>query len=300
MSRALSRTALVSAVGLVAAGAVATGGVTAAANAGDEIVAPPPTVKVFITSHHDVRMRTNLRPGVHRFAISSGGSASFQVVKPRAGYTKAELSRDVNASLNATAQPNLTALKRFERNVTLLGGMPSDPSERGVFWVRLPAGKYFVADTNAHVQRASKILTVWVHGPRLGAAMPRVVGNVRAINEADWAATPKTIPTSGRLGFTNASEDNHFIDMERLASGKTMADFKAWIEKASKGEDAGPPPIDEQAKVLDTGVVSPGHRMVLHYSLPAGNYVMLCWWPDAEMGGLPHAFMGMYRGITVQ
>jgi hypothetical protein len=40
--------------------------------------------------------------------------------------------------------------------------------------------------------------------------------------------------------------------------------------------------------------------MTMRYSLSHGHYVLLCWWPDAEMGGMPHAFMGMFRGITLK
>ena len=38
----------------------------------------------------------------------------------------------------------------------------------------------------------------------------------------------------------------------------------------------------------------------MNYRLPRGNYVLVCFWPDASMGGMPHAFMGMYRGIKVK
>ena len=38
----------------------------------------------------------------------------------------------------------------------------------------------------------------------------------------------------------------------------------------------------------------------MNYRLPRGNYVLVCFWPDANMGGMPHAFMGMYRGIKVK
>jgi hypothetical protein len=296
MSRSLARTALVSAVGVLAAGALTTAATTAADAA---VATSPPTIKVFVTKHHDVRMTTHMRPGVHRFAVRSGDSAAFQVVQVRRGYTKAELSRDVNAGLNAD-QPKLKALKRFERNVTLLGGVPSAPGDRGVLFLNLPRGTYWVADTNAHVQRASKILTVHIGGARLSATMPKASGTVRAIHEATWAPRPKTLPASGMLRFTNASQDNHFVELAKLAPGKTVADFKAWIDKVSKGENAGPPPINQRAKTLDSGVVSPGHSMTMRYSLSHGHYVLLCWWPDAEMGGMPHAFMGMFRGITLK
>ena len=40
--------------------------------------------------------------------------------------------------------------------------------------------------------------------------------------------------------------------------------------------------------------------MTADYKLPKGNYVMLCFWPDATMGGMPHAFMGMIREIKLK
>jgi hypothetical protein len=50
---------------------------------------------------------------------------------------------------------------------------------------------------------------------------------------------------------------------------------------------------------LDTGVLSPGKSMSFSYRLPRGNYVLMCFWPDADMGGTPHVLMGMYRGLRV-
>jgi hypothetical protein len=294
MSVSRSRVAIISALGMLAAGAFTTATATSA-----QAASTTPTIKVFITKGHDVRMTAHMRPGVHRFTVRSAKSASFQIAHARPGYTKAELSRDVNAGLNAD-KADLKALKRFERNVTLLAGVPSKPGERAVLFVDLPAGRYFAVDTNAHVQKASNILTVRVGGHRLPGAMPHATSTVRAIHEVDWAPNPRTIAPRGMLRFTNASQDNHFIDIAPLAPGKTMKDFTAWMDKTKKGENAGPPPIDMQAKFLDTGAVSPGHTMTMRYSLPKGDYVMLCWWPDAEMGGMPHAFMGMYRGLTVR
>jgi hypothetical protein len=51
---------------------------------------------------------------------------------------------------------------------------------------------------------------------------------------------------------------------------------------------------------MDSGVLSPGRVATFKYNLPKGNYALMCFWPDAEMGGTPHAFMGMLRGITVK
>ncbi len=292
MSGLRSRLAAVSALGMVAAGALTTAATTSA-----EAAAAPPTIKVFVTKHHVVHMTTHMHPGVHRFGVRSGTSAGFQLVQVRRGYSKRELSNDVRDGLSGN-QPDLKALKRFERNVTLLGGVSSRPGHKGVMFADLKAGTYWAVDTMPAVPKPAKILTVHVGGRRVCAAMPHAP-KLRAINETDWSKAPRSIPRSGLLTFRNDSADNHFVGMSRLLKGKTVADFRRWINATKNGKNAGPPPVAENTG-LDTGVVSPGHEMTLKYSMPRGRYIVICWWPDADMGGMPHAFMGMYRGITVK
>jgi hypothetical protein len=259
-------------------------------------VAHAKTIKVHITATSMVRMTQRMHPGLHKFVVRSGKDAAFQLVKARAGYTKAEAAHDANAGLNAG---HVAAIKRFERNVTLVGGVSSSAHHPGVLWTRLHRGKYWALDTNPQFLRARKIVTVHVGGARVAGRAPRANTVIRAIHETEWAPRPRTIARQGVLSFRNNSVDNHFIAMAKLLPGKTVADFAAWVDSITSGQNPGPPPIDEAVGV-DTGVVSPGHRMSARYSLPAGNYVLACFWPDADMGGLPHAFMGMFRGIRVR
>ena len=48
----------------------------------------------------------------------------------------------------------------------------------------------------------------------------------------------------------------------------------------------------------DSDIVSPGHAMALHLQLPAGHYALMCFFPDPQTG-MPHAFMGMVRMVTL-
>jgi hypothetical protein len=229
--------------------------------------------------------------------VRSGKQASFQIARLAPGYTKADVSRDVNASMNAQGQPDLKALKRFEKNTTLLGGIPSQPGHRGVMYVDLPRGRYIALDTNLRVEKPGKLLSFAVGGRRLDARMPKAP-TLKVVDEITFRGA-RRIPHRGLLNFSNRSVDNHFVEIAKLARGKTMKDVRVWMKKTANGEDAGPPPVDMSVQPEDSGAVSPGHRMVMKYSLPRGDYVLLCWWPDAEMGGMPHAFMGMYRGATL-
>jgi hypothetical protein len=289
-----SRTVASAAAGILAASTLG----TVALTTGPAEAATAPTIRVHIGQHHHVFIPDRIRPGVHRFVVRSERQASFQLVHIRKGYTDRELARDVNASLNDPNSTDVKALKRFERNVTLLGGVSSAPGHPARMWVNLKPGRYAAADTNVRVTRPGQLHHFRVVGDRVAGTLP-AGKRIAAIHETDWAARPKAIPTRGVLRFVNRSEDNHFIVMARLLPGKTVADFKAWVDAVMNGQDA-PPPIDESAPGIDTGVVSPGHRMAFRYHLPEGHYILTCFWSDADMGGLPHAFMGMYRQLNVR
>jgi hypothetical protein len=244
-----------------------------------------------------VHMPTQLRPGVHRFVVRSVKSSAFQLLRPHRGYTKREAVRDVTRGL-ITEQSNVRALRRFERNTELLGGVSSAPGTPGVMWARLHAGRYWAVDTNLMKLGPRKLHTVDVRGHRVAGALP-AGPTLRAIHETQWAPKPASIPARGVLRFVNDSTDNHFIAMGKLLPGKTVDDFAAWV-KAVQGGAQTPPPLDMSSPGLDSGALSPGHAMAMRYHVPPGDYVLTCFWPDADMGGLPHAFMGMYRGITVE
>ena len=257
----------------------------------------PPTIYVHITAGHTVRMVDAMHPGVHRFKISSAKPAGFQLVMPRSGYTKRMAVHDIKVGLatqdNSSPQA-LRAIRRFERNVTLLGGISSAPGHRGNIWVDLSGGHYWAVDTMPAVPRVSDFHDFSVGGRRVAGTMPNGGPVLRAIKEATWAPAPRGIPASGIATFSNQSKDNHFIATGQLAKGKTFKDFVSWIKNPS-----GPPPFDQNNPGLNTGALSPGHSFAFAYDLTPGRYVMLCFWPDAEHGGMPHAFMGMYRQLNV-
>jgi hypothetical protein len=49
---------------------------------------------------------------------------------------------------------------------------------------------------------------------------------------------------------------------------------------------------------LNTGVISPYRHQVVAYHLPAGKYLVACFWPDDDTG-MPHFFMGMWKLIRI-
>ena len=277
---------------MVLAAGVLTGGTAGAAGQAAARETAAGTVSVSITAAHNVTMPTTIQPGVNQFRVTTEAKSSgFQLVQFAAGYTLDQAIADIDAGLE---KGKVKALKRFEANATLLGGVNVLSGKIGKLTVNLPAGSYYAADIERN--RPSAFTAFTVAGADTGAAMP-AGSTVKAVKSASWAKGPKTISHKGMLTFKNYSDQNHFVALLKLNKGQTVKDFGAWVDAAMEGEE-GPPPVNFRVG-FDGGVVSPGHTVAMNYKLPKGNYVLVCFWPDASMGGMPHVCMGMYRGIKL-
>ena len=268
---------------------------TAAATAAPaQSAASAPPVAVSISNTRVVTMPTTIQPGVNTFKVTTANKrgSAFQLVLPAAGYSPADAARDIEKGLEGG---NVNAIKRFEANLTLLGGMLVTKDKAGKLVVDLAPGDYWALDTNTN--QAGKFFAFTVAGLDTGNVAPEADATLKAVQDTKWANKPESIPNKGLLTFKNAASQNHFISMVKLKKGATYKDFKKWF--LAPNGPAGPPPVNFGVG-LDSGVVSPGHSATFRYNLPKGNYVMLCFWPDASMGGMPHAFMGMHRPITLK
>ena len=277
---------------MVLAAGVLTGGTAGAAGQAAARETAVGTVAVGITAAHNVKMPATIQPGVNQFRVTTEAKRSgFQLLQLAAGYTLDQAIADIDAGLENN---KLRALRRFEANVTLFGGVNVSSGKVGKLTVDLPVGSYYAADIERN--RPSAFTAFTVAGPDTGAVMPQGP-TVKAIDSASWAKRPKTIARRGMLTFKNFSAQNHFVVLVKLRKGKTINDFAAWVDAVMEGEE-GPPPVSFRVG-FDGGLVSPGQTVAMNYRLPKGNYVLACFWPDASMGGMPHAFMGMFRGIKL-
>lgn len=251
---------------------------------------PIPISRVYITKNNHIRMATQLRSGMREFVINAAGHSSFQLAKARPGYTKAAATSDIRAGL---AQGNdASALRRFERNLRGLGGVSAGPKHTGHMWRNLKPGTYWALETTGD-PTANRILTVHVRGSRLRTTPLASTGGIRAVRSIRWAKMPRSIPHAGILKFTNDSRDNHVLVMIKLAKGKTIRDFRRWVNSGAQS----PPPLTGQQ--FSFGLLSPNSQMAGSYSQPRGKYVLLCFWPDVNRQGRPHFLLGMYRGLRL-
>ena len=277
---------------VLTAGALAGGTVGAAGQAAERETAAG-TVSVSITAAHNVTMPATIQPGVNQFRVTTEAKSSgFQLVQLAEGYTLDEAIADID---NGLEKGRMKAFKRFEANTTLLGGVNIAMGKVGKVTVDLEPGSYYAADIERN--RPSAFTAFTVAGADTGAVMPSGP-TVRAVDSTTWSKKTKTLPRRGMLTFENFSDSNHFVGLVKLNRGKTLTDFGDWIDGQMQGQN-GPPPINFNSG-FDSNVVGPGQTVATNYKLSRGNYVLVCFWPDASMGGMPHAFMGMFRGIKVK
>lgn len=90
----------------------------------------------------------------------------------------------------------------------------------------------------------------------------------------------------------NPGSESHEIGIVKLAPGKTIADFRAWIENPT---DA--PPLDEQHPGGGVTSLAPGAEAYFEIDLTPGEYVLLCFVTAPD--GRSHFDHGMIQQIRV-
>ena len=102
---------------------------------------------------------------------------------------------------------------------------------------------------------------------------------------------PTLTPGRRTIRVENAANQPHHAELIRLHEGKTLADAQAW-ERTYEG----PPPFDFAGGVTP---LSPGQVNYFTEDLAPGNYVLVCFFPDAN-DGKPHLMHGMVREFRIE
>jgi len=110
---------------------------------------------------------------------------------------------------------------------------------------------------------------------------------------ADYTFTTSAPLTAGThtIRVQNDGPQLHEVTIERLAPGKTLADFQRWVAGGMRGM----PPVEPVGGFagLDKGKVG-----WVTLTLTPGNYLLNCYVPDAK-DGKPHFVHGMVQQITI-
>ncbi len=125
--------------------------------------------------------------------------------------------------------------------------------------------------------------------PRIRRVAPKADVDVAL---ADYSFTYSTPITAGHHVFavTNNGPQMHELEIIKLDSGKTAEDFAKWMVKP-----AGPPPAHAVGGIAPE---APGRTAYFSADFSAGNYVTMCFIPDAK-DGKPHFMHGMMLNSKV-
>ena len=218
--------------------------------------------------------------GLHagRVQVDVKGKGAAEIVMFKQGYDAKDLAKDVAA----TDKGDIKALKRALANTTFLGGFEAGGSGTVV----LPkAGAYSVFSF------ASRGTAEFSAGAVKKAPTPKTDGKITARSGPIWAGS-STLPAKGSFLFRNTDRTvPHFVILQQVAEGTTTDQVLTFLQS-----EEGPPPPFLGRRAGD-GIAQPGKSMTVDYDLPAGQYVIMCFFPDPNMGGMPHALMGMLRMI---
>jgi hypothetical protein len=110
---------------------------------------------------------------------------------------------------------------------------------------------------------------------------------------------PDGFTGAGAVAIENVGDQAHELAAYRVADGSTADDVTAFLT-AEPGTGttapAGPPPFDHTTGIAAT---DPGNTNVAALELTAGEYVFICFLPDAETGA-PHFTEGMVTTVTIE
>lgn len=169
------------------------------------------------------------------------------------------------------------------------------PGEEFSATLDLAAGNYVMlcvipaADGVPHMMKGM-VRPLTVVGPATAATRP---ASDVTITLDDYKFEFSAPVAAGRhvIRVRNAATQPHEFLLAQLAPGKTAADLLAWTEKRQ-----GPPPGRPMGGV--TSMIQ-GAENDIHVDLPAGEYALICFAPDAR-DGKPHFAHGMMTQFAVR
>ena len=215
--------------------------------------------------------------------VTGKGGHGLQIIRLHHGYTAQQAQTDVNKAFRG----DLAAIQRIDTKITWRGGAEVRPHKPGIFTVTLRAGTFYFVDQNS-----SAFAKVTVTGDVPARAGIPHQSTVDAFTYGfETSPNPDSIPASGTLHFFNHADQPHFLEIQRVKEGTTARQVKRVLSPTSHVQ-----PTFILPAHTGTGVVSPNFGEMFQYSLPRGEYLIACFWPD-RLTGMPHAYMGMWKLI---
>lgn len=228
--------------------------------------------------------------------IAKKGEQEFDIIRLHKGYTQRDLKHDFGVygqTANDPTPTGLKALRRVVKHTTFYGGFDSGSGHRTVSGtvVLHRAGTYLVMNDDQG-PRGTNPVKLHVGAKAGSRVVPASTATVTTTNAKRFSGS-KTLPASGTITFKNtATNSPHFLYLQHVAKGTTR-------KQVIKGFFGGGQPTFVRKGNVGLDAVSPHQSVTLNYTLPAGDYAEMCFFPDLQTG-MPHAAMGMVRIVHLK
>jgi len=277
-------------------------GLVAAASPASAAAAPP-KITIAVSGDQATVSQTQMRPGIVEFTIGKtftlpgggdqGGPEQLSVMRTDQLDLVLSQFADVfgDPSDPAAGAKSAAAMRTIRENSTWYGG----GFKGTTYQVRLPAGTYYVLGTQSTPMGMLKPATFTVSGEPRKGTLHETSGTIAAASTKGggnkWVARGLGNLGDGWLKFTNAAKEIHFLDMSSVKP-------KTTLDQVTKAFQSQSPPKFFTGESFSFEVISPGVRVAIKGPIKAGRYLVDCFVPS-EVDGMPHAFMGMVKLVTV-
>ena len=170
----------------------------------------------------------------------------------------------------------------------------------------LKPGRYVLAclhseDSVTHLQKGM-MRELTVVSSRRAAPAPRYDATI-AMSDYRYAVTGRLTSGVRTIRLTNTGPQEHHVFIQRMRSGKGLADIQA--HRAARAQERKANLPDSMSKLVAPMIpvtaitrMSPGEEVFLVIDLVAGDYRLFCLVPDSR-DGKPHTEHGMDHLIHV-
>jgi len=253
----------------------------------DASAAAPRSVTVTMTNKSiSFSTGTALPAGRVLFQVKTAkGEHTLQLLHLHSGYTKNQAEHDINAAFGG----DVKAVKRVDKNIDWLGGVDTTPGHPGKVAINLAEGSYLAVDQESN---ASMQFTVGIGSADYRTVYPS--SSVTTKNNLFHLHTGGlALPHEGWMRYHNNALEPHMFVLNHVKQSTTKQDVRDYIASGSQK-----PPSWGLGDSTDAGVISPATTETWHYSLPAGKYLVACFWPSKD-NGMPHFTMGMWKLVEL-
>lgn len=293
MSSVRRGTALAAALTTAAAGAIVVSSAAGASPVHADHSAKIPTITVTGGKTLHYHGPSTVQAGRVRIVLAKG-TAALGVIHLRKGLTFANYRaarKQIDKELQTNPKQGLRDLRAALKLVVFEGGLQGPASTTKSMTVVLTKGVHFLYSDAALPKQPFKIRVV---APAQRRPAPSTAATV-AMRPGNQFGGAKVLPHAGTIRvINNASNSPHFLILQHVKQGTTRKQIEDYF--ASGGQGA---PKFALRESTSTDALNPHHSQTFTYRLPRGEYVELCFFPDPQTG-MPHAFMGMFRIVTLK